>query len=590
MKRKPHDKGEVHSRQSGGPIRKVAIRRRHQHVKPLTEILLSVFLLGSALLIGGVYYYHFKSKSSPDSIIPVHLDKVSRESSLLVSKIQPKHASNDSSLHVLRNQPKRASNNLQHLVPKVPSLPAFVKVPNAERLMADTLDGKPTIAGITAILQKFLMDLHVLNFELVDNKDSTDKVIDATFELINDNLLPLDVVYRNKPIFPIREDDSIFMSLAAFREHLLMQTLVGAFSNAKSPDKLFIGAVVQNCFGKIDKDGTIHSDGLPCRTGAQVIGKNAKGRDQTKVSDAPPDKNGIELFCTDPDYKKYCDAGQIRVLYVHETESLGPAMARYFASKLWGGETYFMQSDSHLQFAAQWDAKFIMEAKATMNYPKSVLSSYPPGHTGGGKEIHAVDETNGARLCACSFSDNAVEHKIIRINTGGANYKGDEERPTQIPFIAAGFFLARAEFLVDVPFDPFMPWCFMGEEIALSVRAWTSGWNIYAPRKNLISHQYRPGRMGLPKFFAIVNRLFHGPANYNHLKDIVIQRVKNLIGYADNTKEIIVRDGHGIILGEQDHYGLGHERTLNEYLVFAGIDMEKETCSQLKWCHQQSLQ
>lgn len=33
----------------------------------------------------------------------------------------------------------------------------------------------------------------------------------------------------------------------------------------------------------------------------------------------------------------------------------------------------------------------------------------------------------------------------------------------------------------------------------LSMRAWTHGWDIYAPRKNWISHQYRPGRMGLPK-------------------------------------------------------------------------------------------
>ena len=33
----------------------------------------------------------------------------------------------------------------------------------------------------------------------------------------------------------------------------------------------------------------------------------------------------------------------------------------------------------------------------------------------------------------------------------------------------------------------------MGEEIALSMRAWTHGWDIYAPRQNLIAHQYRPG-------------------------------------------------------------------------------------------------
>ena len=51
----------------------------------------------------------------------------------------------------------------------------------------------------------------------------------------------------------------------------------------------------------------------------------------------------------------------------------------------------------------------------------------------------------------------------------------------------------------------------MGEEIALSLRAWTHGWYIYAPRKNLIAHQYRPGRMGLPKFWENTGRVFGRP-------------------------------------------------------------------------------
>ena len=183
------------------------------------------------------------------------------------------------------------------------------------------------------------------------------------------------------------------------------------------------------------------------------------------------------------------------MIYVHETEALGPAVARYFASKLWGGETYFMQCDSHLMFAQDWDEKYRVEIQATRNYPKSVLSSYPPGfHATNNGRVH---ESDGARLCTCSTRADDP-NPIVRINTG-LPYKGNEPRPTQIPFIAAGFFFTRAEFLRDIPFDPFMPWLFMGEEIALSMRAWTHGWDIYAPRKNLIAHQYRPGYMGLPK-------------------------------------------------------------------------------------------
>ena len=72
----------------------------------------------------------------------------------------------------------------------------------------------------------------------------------------------------------------------------------------------------------------------------------------------------------------------------------------YFASKLWGGETYFVQTDSHLMFADEWDEKYRDEIKATRNYPKSILSSYPPGFQQ--EHNNRVHESPGARLCICS--------------------------------------------------------------------------------------------------------------------------------------------------------------------------------------------
>ena len=38
-----------------------------------------------------------------------------------------------------------------------------------------------------------------------------------------------------------------------------------------------------------------------------------------------------------------------------------------------------MQTDSHLRFAKEWDEKYVNEIRLTRHYPKSVLSSYPPG-------------------------------------------------------------------------------------------------------------------------------------------------------------------------------------------------------------------
>jgi len=369
---------------------------------------------------------------------------------------------------------------------------------------------------------------------------------------------------------------------------LLADTLVYAFKNAARPEKLFVGTVVQNCFGKVGEDGiTIDASGTPCRTGVQVVqgATTANGRPMTKVSDAPPDVNGIEVFCTMPDYKQYCDNGQIRVLYVHETESVGPAMARYYASKLWAGETFFMQCDSHLMFADRWDDKYRQEIKATTNYPKSVLSSYPPGFQA--TENKQVRESNGARLCVCMTREEDP-NPIIRINTG-TDYHGNEPRPTEIPFIAAGFFFAHARFLVDIPFDPYMPWLFMGEEIALSMRAYTHGWIIYAPRKNLIAHQYRPGRMGLPKYWESVNRLYRGAADNNKFQRPVIKRVKHMVGYPDSTLEKIREEGIELVLHDIEYYGLGKDKTWQEYMDYAHMHVDEKKdiikCTPNEWCN-----
>ena len=173
-----------------------------------------------------------------------------------------------------------------------------------------------------------------------------------------------------------------------------------------------------------------------------------------------------------------------------------------------------MQGDSHLRFAPDWDKLYKEELRLAGSYPKAVLSTYPaafnqddPPYLGG---------TKSPRLCTCEFPGDEGKHSMIRINTQGNCKEEDAGAPTQIAYIAAGFFFARSEFLADVPFDPYLPWIFMGEEIALSLRAYTSGWYAYAPRKDWIAHQYRPGNMGLPKFWENTARVFGGRGGFDN--------------------------------------------------------------------------
>lgn len=395
-------------------------------------------------------------------------------------------------LHVsslLRQHQEESQAPPPHLFPRLPYLPAFPSLGDNPEQVQDLIDqtlhaNTPTIAGIAAILYAFLQDLHASHKHIAQSERSAynfDDIRASYVRLVQKHLVPLDAAYRTHPIFPIRHDDSVFVSVAAFREHLLADTLASMFASAAHPEKLFVGVVVINCFG--------FEGEYPCQGSAKVVGKDKNGKDVLDIQDGRPDINHIESFCQNVTFQPYCEGGQVRVLYVNETDALGPAVTRYFTSKLWGGETYYVQVDSHLRFANRWDELYIADLKLTTSYPKSVLSTYPPGFVNFRQD---PPFTPGTRLCRCQIRPE--EEFLPRIEMEG-RCREDEVRPTQMAFIGAGFFFARAEFLVDVPFDPFLPHLFMGEEVALSVRAWTHGWNIFAPRKNLIGHQYRPVRV-----------------------------------------------------------------------------------------------
>jgi Glycosyltransferase (GlcNAc) len=136
---------------------------------------------------------------------------------------------------------------------------------------------------------------------------------------------------------PLRRDDgSIFLSLATYRDENCLNTVKWAFSKAKNPEKLFIGIVQQNC----------HAD---CKSGILTGGG---------MEDVPPDDDCKKLFCESEEGRELCARGHVRSLDIDEPESLGPYAARYFASKLWYGENWFMQTDSVSSYIALHSSRY----------------------------------------------------------------------------------------------------------------------------------------------------------------------------------------------------------------------------------------
>mmetsp|Transcript_3475 Transcript_3475/g.5220 ORF Transcript_3475/g.5220 Transcript_3475/m.5220 type:complete len:564 (-) Transcript_3475:28-1719(-) len=400
-----------------------------------------------------------------------------------------------------------------------------------------------TLNEILAFLNSFVKKLTASN---VKNKHATFHGIwSAYHDLVAKHLYPWDQEYlRRMP--PRRQDGSIYLSVVSFRDEFCVETLKDAFNKAKNPDNLFIGLVQQNC------------EDEKCRRGSNV----------------GPDPDCYNLFCSSSMGKKYCNNGQIRLLRMKEAESLGPYMARYFASKLWMGEQWYMQIDSHMSFLQNWDALSIqMLEKAPSEKP--VISHLPPPNTSNLQEKIAVA---APRLCGAVFATSDIEGQIVRLE---GSYKYDRAKldtPRFAPFVAAGYLIAHSDMLRDVPFDPFLPYLFLGEEILLSARLWTSGYDIFSPTISLVGHRYERNQQ--PKFWEAIHMAFTNGV-HNPLQMLVLNRIKQQLGYPESARDMIKPK---TLLTAVEQYSMGHSRSLDEYLKIVGLNVSLKEVTYTAWC------
>jgi [Skp1-protein]-hydroxyproline N-acetylglucosaminyltransferase len=62
--------------------------------------------------------------------------------------------------------------------------------------------------------------------------------------------------------------------------------------------------------------------------------------------------------------------------------------------------------------------------------------------------------------------------------------------PMLHPYWSAGFSFARGHFVVQVPYDQYLPIVFQGEESSITVRAFTYGYDFYAPEYSVAFHMF----------------------------------------------------------------------------------------------------
>jgi hypothetical protein len=309
---------------------------------------------------------------------------------------------------------------------------------------------------------------------------------------------------------PIRPG-TIFISIASYRDDECKDTIYDMYEKASRPERVFTGVIQQNKESKED------------------------------------------CFDSCSKCKARKASGHIRVKNFPHTEAKGPTFARFEATKLWDGEEYFLQIDSHTKFQPGWDETVLNELEAT-NDPKAVLGGYPPTEEQM-KQFAKNGFNKTITMCHGVMNKDGIPElraRIIDVPKGG--------KPIKMMYSGAGMLAMPYQALLDVPYDPYLSFLFFGEEILHSARLWTSGYNFYAPRKAFVVHHY--GRGDKPKFWSDLS-------GFKGCQQKAVKRTKYLMG------RLPLSSVDTDFRAETERFGMGKVRSLDQYYAEAGIDWEK---------------
>jgi UDP-GlcNAc:polypeptide alpha-N-acetylglucosaminyltransferase len=323
-------------------------------------------------------------------------------------------------------------------------------------------------------------------------------------------------------------NDTIFVSVASFRDGECGAMLQDMFARARHPERIHAGVVEQH---------------------------------------APGDKPCLHPNFTDCQLKAFCPSDNIRVRKINPKDARGPTFGRYVAMLMYRGEKFYMMIDSHNRFVPRWD-QIIIDAYHRAPSKKAVLSHYPEGYEEGMDT--GSERSTTTHLCKARFLDTGIPRFDGVVTT-------KRVMPRLQPFAAAGFLFADAALLREVPFDPNLPFLFDGEEVLYSARMWTNGWDMYSPGEGVLFHFY--GREGKPK-------IWDDAPEWHSKQKLSEQRVQYLLEVRQrgSTQHLIsddTTDTH--IVTEAVKYGMGRQRSLDDFWTFAGLDTIKRVVTK-DWC------
>ena len=180
---------------------------------------------------------------------------------------------------------------------------------------------------------------------------------------------------------------------------------------------------------------------------------------------------GIVWQGIDPDdslmisFEKYFP--NINVLKCDARESKGVCWARAKGQALYNGEDYALQIDSHMRFEQGWD-ELLIKMLSECDSEKPLLTTYPPAY----EPPMELTKTHILKLRPKEFTPDLV----VTLTSTLMPIDKAPDKPIKGIACGACFIFGRGDYMKEVPYDPLL--YFFGEEISMTVRLWTSGWDF----------------------------------------------------------------------------------------------------------------
>jgi hypothetical protein len=302
---------------------------------------------------------------------------------------------------------------------------------------------------------------------------------------------------------------SIFISIASYRDKQLVPTVLDCIAKAKYKDNLFFGI-------------------------------NWQKDDNEDISDISKISN---ILIEEYDWR----------------ESRGACWARNSIQKnLYNDQDFYLQLDSHHRFIENWDEHlFDLYNDASKYSSKPLIGTY--GTTFWPKNIN--DKLKNEPYRINTFEAFGVDGDIISRPIFIKNHKEifDKQKLIKARLLSGHFIFGSGSFVNECMYDP--NFYFRGEELSLSARAFTHGYDFFHPTYTVIWHEY-----------------LREESN-KHWLDHIKSNGFVLEG-EDRNKESKKRQRKLFGIDQCDidfkQYGLGKIRSLHDYELYVGLDFKNQ--------------